>query len=406
MIRIMMLGIDHNASSIDEREKFSFTKQQAAHALAQLKEEESVSGCLILSTCNRTELWVSGREDTDMAGLMEKISGESSPHFVERQGDEAVDHLYHLACGLKSQLTGEDQILTQIKEAFSMAQGCQCGDTVLNRAFGGAICAAKKVKANVRISSISPSAAKSAVALMREKLGDLRGVSCLIIGNGQIGKLLAEDLIRRDAHVTMTLRKQIHGRERQESILPPGCQMIPYEDRVEHLKHHKCVISATLSPHFTIRSRDIAGAEVEGERLYLDLAVPRDIEAGVGNHPGIRLYNMDQISATYHGEGEERSRMEAEAILNEAIEELRSHLAFETVLPAVEHISTLMKEDMTGRMKTQDAEVAAEKSLRKLLFGLRKHLPREEWEPCFSALEKAAMDDTVKTGERHQYEED
>lgn len=406
MIRIMMVGIDHNKAPIDEREKFSFTKNQGAQALKTLKEEEGVSGCLILSTCNRTELWVSGSQDTDMVLLMEKISGESSPHFVRRHGKEAVSHLFRLACGLESRLTGEDQILTQIKEAFSLTGRCRCGDAALNRTFQGAISAAKKVKSTVHLSSISPSAARSSIALMEEKLGELSGISCLIIGNGRIGRLLAEDLVRRGSRVTMTLRKRIHGKERQESILPEGCTMIPYEERMENLQKYRCIISATLSPHFTITAGGIAPCGETEEQLYLDLAVPRDIDSRVGDLPGIELYNMDQISSGCLGEEEEKGKEQAEAILKESVEELTSQLAFEDVLPAVDHISRRVREDVIGRMKTRDPETAAEKSLRKLLFGLRKHLPPDRWEECFAALEKSAMDDTVKTGEKNGYEED
>lgn len=403
MNRIMMIGIDHNEASIDERERFSFTKNQAHQALAKLRNQETVSGCLLLSTCNRTELWISGNKKTNMRELMESISKESSPHLVERSGEEAVNHLFRLSCGLESQLTGEDQILTQVRDALTLAQSCGCGDRVLDKTFRGAISAAKKVKTQVALSAINPSAAKSSVALMEDQLGNLADIPCLIIGNGQIGRLLAEDLVRRKADVTMTLRKRIHGEEIQESILPEGCHMIPYEERMENLGKYRCVISATLSPHFTVKAEEMK--KPNGEQLFLDLAVPRDIETKVGDFPGITLYNIDQISHVHRSDGEDKDREQAEAILTEAVTELGSRLAFEATLPIVEHISELLREDVKGRMKNQTPEDAAEKSFRKLLFGLRKHLPEHQWAACFSALEKAAMDDTIKTGERRQYEE-
>ncbi len=404
MTEIIMVGIDHNKAPIEEREKFSFTKAGAKEALEILKKEKGVSGSLLLSTCNRTELWLTG--DANAQELMEKIAGTTSSHFIERRGEDAMGHLFRLACGLESQLTGEDQILSQIKDALTLAQSCHSGDTVMDRTFRCAISAAKKVKSNVRLTSISPSAARSSVRLMEEKLGDLRDVPCLIIGNGQIGKLLAEELLHRGAKVSMTLRKRIHGKEIQNSVIPKGCTMIPYEERMAHLKDYRCVVSGTMSPHFTVKAADLEHAGIQGEQLYLDLAVPRDMEAAIGDIPGIELYNMDQISAAVEADGGETGREQAEAILQEAMDELRSQLAFEDHLPRVERISQLVKDDVNGRMKTQDPDAAAEKSIRKLLFGLRKHLSEEDWESCFSALEKAARDDTIKTGEKHHYEED
>ena len=117
---ISMIGLDHTQASVDIRAKFAFTKKNAGAALERLKECEDIRGCILLSTCNRMELWVSTDEDCEIClyDLLCRISGiseDSLEHlFVKRRDQEAVEHLFYLTSGLKSQILGEDQILTQV----------------------------------------------------------------------------------------------------------------------------------------------------------------------------------------------------------------------------------------------------------------------------------------------------
>ena len=149
---IGMLGIDHNLAPVDVRAVFSFTRKDAAAAMEALKKEAGVEGCIILSTCNRTEVWVSLPEDWE-GSLLEEIcrikgvdSREFAPYFVKRQGEEAVSHLFHLTCGLKSMILAEDQIISQVRDAHALARECYCTDGVLEVLFRKAVTAAKRVK--------------------------------------------------------------------------------------------------------------------------------------------------------------------------------------------------------------------------------------------------------------------
>ncbi len=404
MMDIRMVGIDHQNASIQEREAFAFTKNQAKKAMATWKEDHPFSGCLLLSTCNRTELWVSGGENMDPFTLLCKAKGkEPEPYAalaVHRQGQEAVTHLLQLICGLKSRIYGEDQILSQVREALELSRTCRCCDTVIEKLFQTAISAGKKVKTQVKIQTADPSAARNVLLLLKEKMGNLKGLPCLIIGNGQMGKLAANTLAEAGAHVTMTLRKKMHGKTVQDSIMPQGCHMIDYDERLKDLDHYKAVISATLSPHFTITEEQLKGKTFDS--IWIDMAVPRDIDPACGDVSGIELFDMDSLGDSHMEARTEEALRKSMEILETYREELERWFAFREHIDQVKTISQMTADDACKRMeKNKDHEVfylAAEKAVEKLLFGLRETLPSKEWEGCLTALEKSAQRDTVKTG--------
>lgn len=418
MMEIRMAGIDHQNASIQQREAFAFTKAQARRAMERWKQIGKLEGCLLLSTCNRTELWISaGGQDIDPFSVLCEEKGMDPERFrslaVNRQGREAVTHLLQLSCGLKSRIYGENQILSQIREALELSRECGCDDMVIEKLFQTAISAGKRVKTQVKIETADPSAARNAKVLLKEKLGSLENLPCLIIGNGQMGRLVANTLTEAGAQVTMTLRKRIHGTQIQDSIVPDGCCMIDYEDRLEHLESYKVVISATLSPHFTITAENAAGKHFDSA-VWIDMAVPRDIDEKAGEIPGVSLYNMDDLGNASLEARNEKSLRESMEILEDYREELERWFAFREHIDLVKNISQVTTEDACKRMEKsvsqvlgeelQRAEIypaietAVDKAVEKLLFGLRDTLPQQEWKACLCALEESAKRDTLKTG--------
>lgn len=418
-MEIAMIGIDHENASIQEREAFAFTKAQAGRALRQWKQEDVFCGALLLSTCNRTELWISTDETRQADPFLQlcRVKGLEAGKYehllVRRSGEEAVTHLLQLICGLKSRIYGEDQILSQIREALKLSREWDCDDMVIEKLFQTAISAGKRVRTQVRLQTADPSAARSALLLLKEHLGSLQGVPCLIIGNGQMGKMTANLLAENGAQVTMTLRKKIHEKEIQDSIIPEGCRMIDYDDRIKNVEHYKAVISATLSPHFTVARKQIEGKRFE-DAIWIDMAVPRDIDPAVGKICGIRLYDMDRLGDSHIEERTEQSLREAMEILDEYQQELERWFAFRKHIDTVKEISGMAGEDACRRMgkplhqaRTQGAsetelcgsiETAVEKSVEKMLFGLRDTLPQQQWQICLDALKQSAQRDTLKTG--------
>ena len=149
---IQMIGIDHTKANVDIRALFSFTKKNAAAAMERWKKIPGVLGCVILSTCNRMEIWASTDEKwegallEELCRLKEVDPTQYESYFVKREGKEAVDHLFHLTCGLKSMILAEDQIITQVKDALALARESYVTDNVLEVLFRKAVTAGKRVK--------------------------------------------------------------------------------------------------------------------------------------------------------------------------------------------------------------------------------------------------------------------
>ena len=155
VMSISMIGIDHNMAPVDIRAKFAFTKKNAGEAMEKIKNQNGIYGCVILSTCNRLEVWASVDDEVDVClyDCLCRIKGITEDsyrqYFVERKDQEAVEHLFYLTSGLKSQIIGEDQILTQVKDALNLARENFAADGVLEVLFRMAATAGKRIKTEV-----------------------------------------------------------------------------------------------------------------------------------------------------------------------------------------------------------------------------------------------------------------
>ena len=181
---IQMLGIDHMKASIDVRTVFSFTKKAIGETLEKWKEHPQIAGCVILSTCNRMEIWVSSvEEELDLYDLLcqeKKVDPKEYEEYVVcRREGEAVQHLFELACGLQSRILGEDQIITQVKDALTLARDQYATDNVLEVLFRMAVTAAKKVKTEVTLSDANSSAIHKAVQELKEQGYCFTGKNCM-----------------------------------------------------------------------------------------------------------------------------------------------------------------------------------------------------------------------------------
>lgn len=212
---ISMIGIDHNMAPVDIRAKFAFTKKNAGEAMEKIKNQNGIYGCVILSTCNRLEVWASVDDEVDVClyDCLCRIKGITEDsyrqYFVERKDQEAVEHLFYLTSGLKSQIIGEDQILTQVKDALNLARENFAADGVLEVLFRMAATAGKRIKTEVPFSHGNPSVIHQAIGFLAEKGYSLRDKTCMVIGNGEMGKVAAQALQEAGADVTVTIRQYL-----------------------------------------------------------------------------------------------------------------------------------------------------------------------------------------------------
>ena len=245
---IQMIGIDHSVAAIDIRTIFSFTQKKTVEALEIIKQEKGICGCVLLSTCNRMELWVSTEEGCVIAlyELLCKIraihNDEYQKYFTERKEEDAVQHLFRLACGLESRILGEDQILTQVQGALVTAREHYAADNVLEVLFRMAVTAGKKVRTNVTFSTGNHSVIHRALQTLRQEGLEVKGKKCMVIGNGEMGKLAATVLQQEGADVTVTVRQYRSGVVQ----IPQGCRRIDYGKRMGLISACDFVVSAIL----------------------------------------------------------------------------------------------------------------------------------------------------------------
>ncbi|WP_230398038.1 glutamyl-tRNA reductase [Novisyntrophococcus fermenticellae] len=403
---VHMVGIDYHLADVDIRAVFSFTKKNAGEAMELLRKKPGIRGSVILSTCNRMELWVSvddayeGSLPDELCELKGVSRSEYSPYFVERSGRDAVMHLFRLTCGLESMILAEDQIITQVKDALSLARENYSTDNVLEVLFRKAVTAAKKVKTEVVFTHASATAVDRAIEMLRAERFDLMGKVCMVIGNGEMGKLAALALAGCGADVTVTVRQYRSG----VVNIPVGCKRINYGERMKLLPSCDLVISATSSPNYTIRRELFTKDVVIDHPVYLiDLAVPRDIDPWVGGLEHITLYDIDTFKMNAQ-EANAGALIQAEKILDSEIEDFYSWYDCRDLIPRIQEVQTETVTDLNLRLQRiirklplaeeeqrlliENIDAAAGKVVGKMMYGLRDYLDGSKFRECLDGLEK------------------
>lgn len=401
-----MIGIDHTRAGIDVRTVFSFTKKKMAEALAVLQKVPGIEGCVLISTCNRMELWASTDDGFPEEGLYEQLCKIKEadpemyrPYFVFRKEREAVQHLFWLAGGLKSRILGEDQIVTQVGEALSFAREQYATDSVMETLFRMAVTAAKKVKTEVELSHTDNSVVRTAIDTLKEQGQTFSGKKCMVIGNGVMGKLTATMLLAEGADVTVTVRQYRSGIVE----IPIGCKRIDYGARMELFPKCDYVVSATVSPNYTVTKELVAQAYAK-EVVLIDLAVPRDIEPTVTELPGVQLYDIDCFRAEARSEAQKAAIAQAERCMEEQIEEFFNWYEGRDIVPRIQSIKEEAAADVEARLtkKLQHLPVEAKeleelkqeilqasmRAMNHMLFGLRDEVSSRTFLECLDGLEK------------------
>ena len=384
-----MTGLDWRKAPIDLRETLSFTRNQVIGLDRRIRDRDGVEGCVLLSTCNRTELYLSCGAGPlpDPGRLLCAAAGvDYAPFaaaFVTRTGEGAARHLMEVAGGLRSQIWGEDQIVTQVKGAVETAREAETTDGVLETLFRDAAAAGKEIKTRVRFVGVPRSAAWSAVERLSDVLGPLTGRKALVIGNGEMGRLAAELLHAAGCAVTITLRSYRHG----ETVVPAGCAVTPYEERYQAMEGMDLVLSATTSPHYTVTAWELAEL-AHPPKVLADLAIPRDIEPAVGGLPGFTLYNVDDL-------GVETSREippEAAGLVAKYLDRLWQWENYRSCLPGLERVkqavaARVLSTDLEGPESQALVELAVSRAVDLLSGGLKENLTPEDLERCAAKIE-------------------
>ena len=393
-MKLCMAGIDASAP-FEEREKLSLVRGQVQAMLPRIAEQ---TGCaaVLLATCSRTELYLHAEGERalpDPAEALCRAAGVAASAFVtRREGADAVRHLMHVAAGMQSQIFGDDQIVSQVKDAVALAREAKTTDAVLDTLFRRAVTAGKRVRTETRLTGVPASAAEVGVRRAERFFGSLAGRRAVVIGNGEMGRLAARALVRAGSEVTVTLRTYRHG----ETLVPQGCGTVPYDRRLDAIEGVDLVVSATTSPHFTLTAAQMQTLLCP-PRLLLDLAMPRDIESTAAGAQ-TALFNLDDLGDL--GDADDTSRETAECILDEETREFFAWLNYRAALPLIAKIKSAAIErvrhmrDYDALAAERDAETLAElavsRAVELVLGGMKEKVNVQSMKDCLEHIRKGS----------------
>lgn len=361
------ISINYKNSDLEIRKQFAFSEDTQKSLLNCLINSDFINECLIVCTCNRMELYFVGNENA--INFAKNTLAEYSGFEVSRLSkqiflfyeDRAISHLYNVASGIDSMVIGEDEILGQVKRAYAFAQKYKTTGYELNTVFQAAIACAKRIKTETVLSKTSVSMATLAANEVA-RLGE--NVSVMVIGaTGKIGTSLVKNLVsHKNISIITTLRNH-----NNDFTYINDVSTVEYNNRYEYINKVDCLISATSSPHYTITYYDLQKCLKENKnRLFIDLAVPPDIDREIEKISGIRLVDVDYFKtlAKENNSLKLSSVDEAKKIIEEEIEVLKKDMLFHSFLPYIDAVKLKLKE----------------KSFEELLYKLREELSAEEFE--------------------------
>ncbi|MEO2083268.1 MAG: glutamyl-tRNA reductase [Desulfurobacteriaceae bacterium] len=326
-LKLCCLGVSHKTAPVSVRERFAFKGEELENALLTLNSIPGIEECMILSTCNRVEIYFTSRKENPFSQvyqfLIDKKNAdleEINSFFYRKTEEDAVRHGFYVASSLDSMIVGEPQIVGQFKDAFSTAKDLGTAGTILCRFCETALKVSKKVRTETGISKNAVSISFAAVELARKIFGDLNGKSVAIIGAGEMAELAVKHLVSNGASRVFVVNRTF---ERALKLAEEfGGEAYSLNDLEEVLKKSDIVISSTGAPGYVLTKENVIPAlkKRPGRPMFLiDIAVPRDIDPSLSEVEGLYLYDIDDLQNVVESNIKERLR-EAE-VAKEIIED-------------------------------------------------------------------------------------
>ncbi|OHB63368.1 MAG: glutamyl-tRNA reductase [Planctomycetes bacterium RBG_13_60_9] len=302
---ILLLGLNHRSAAVEIRERLAFDAPQVTAALRQLKEADREAEFVLLSTCNRVELYYAGeRQSQEITGrlvaFLASFHGIAPEQFKSslyfHENEDAVRHLLLVAAGLDSMVVGEAQILGQVKESYRLAGAARSTGKTLNRLFHCAFFTAKSVHTNTAVSNGRVSVAGVAVELARQIFADIVRAKVVVIGAGDTGELVVQHLLKTGCtDVTVVNRSYERGAELAARL---GVGAARWEELSEQIGQANIVISSVAAQDYlytresferTVKRRKAAAL------LIIDVGVPRNLDPSINKIADVYLYGMDEL---------------------------------------------------------------------------------------------------------------
>ncbi len=395
---LVTLGLSHRTAGVEVRGRLAVPADELEAALHYLQSLPGVAECMLLSTCNRTEVYAIMPGDTAvlLRGLAEWFGlapAALRPYLYEYRGAHSAHHLFRVASGLDSAVLGEAQILGQIKRAFARARACGCAGPMLGRLGEHAQGIAKGVRTRTGIGRCPVSLAGTATAQIQRVIGAPPQATALVIGAGENAELVVRHLVSR--HVGR-LRIANRGLERARRLAGQfGARAFPLERLEEAAGDADVIISTTGAPG-TVLSADTVRAAVarRGGRplLLLDLAVPADIEAAASEVPGAVLLSADDLGrlAKANLGRRQTAAREAEGMIERAVQAYAAWLRDRTVVPTIRALRAAADEHRRAALARARRHLRAGRPVDEVLESMSRHLANRMLNTPLQALHASA----------------
>jgi glutamyl-tRNA reductase len=375
-MHIIVVGLSHKTAPIEVREKLAVPESRLGEALHRLCAYRGVREGVLLSTCNRVEVYAVvdeleagyGRVQEFLADTHLALSSEQlTPHLYWNAGDRAIGHLFRVASSLDSMVIGEPQILGQLKDAFEAALTHKASGVILNKLVQKAISVAKRVRTETKIAEAAVSVSYAAVELAKKIFSNLGEKTVLLVGAGEMAKLAAQHLVNNGVRRVMITTRDLHSAvdlaERFNGV------PIPYENFRQEMAEADIVLCSTGASHYLIRTEDVQ--RVIRQRMnrpifLIDISVPRNIDPAVKEIDNAFLFDIDDLEMRVEQNREERRREagKAERLVEEEVGVIVQWLKSLEVTPTI----------VALRKRAEEIrQVELDKTLSRL-----KHLPPQE----------------------------
>lgn len=398
------IGVNYKKVPLEIRERYAFSEEAQREFHKRLRENCSCRGSVIVSTCNRSELYFCGENDDELISRVETELAEYKGFGKQEMlgqiyvysGENALKHLFCVAGGLDSMVLGEDEILRQVKDGYLLAQqvGAVCNE--INIAFQGAMGAAKSIKTETLLSKTPVSMGTLAANQIEAFLKENGGSRILLVGiTGKIGSILAKNLYSKGiTDIVGTSRSHFGVPERREDKVTEvqgiaectgehflGMQigMVNFAGRYQYVDEADVIVSATSGPHYTFLAKEVSAATRQRKkRLFIDMAVPRDMDRGIAELADCSLMDIDDFKreAADNNEIKLRETDKAELILAEKMEETIKSI----------YMSEFMDRDRAVFEKLKD------KPFGSVFYQLKEQLTGEQLKAFMKALEQTVQE--------------
>lgn len=373
---ILLLGLNYKSATVEIREKVSLSKSLIIKHIPDFQALAGTSGIVVLSTCNRTEFYLDARDDEtaveSLLAFMEQYSGFSKEvlldHLYHMSQRDAVDHLYTVVAGLDSMILGESQIQGQVQEAYNLALEHHLSDNVLNTMFMTALSLGKRVRTETFIDRQAVSVSSAAVELAKQQLSTLENKTVLILGAGETSELAARHLVANGISGVIVANRTF---ERAQQLAAEfGGDAVRFDEFYEFIESADIIISATASPRYILEKADLEPLVQNRTKplLFMDIAVPRDIDPAVAELPNVVLFDIDDMQhvVAQNLAGRQKEAVKARAIIDEEVDNFFFWMDSLVVVPTI------------TKLRNQAYDIRT-KEVEKAIRRIDNITPREEW---------------------------